>query len=226
MDKASALAALAREMEQDRRLPLASQANFVFGEGNPDCDVLFVGEGPGYHEDVEKRPFVGRAGQLLREMIRAVGWKEADVYITNIVKRRPPENRDPLPEEIAAYKPYLTRQIEIIRPKAVVALGRFAMNYFIPEAKITRDHGRVFRMLVRRPASGGELVPDGGEGGSGYLVIPLFHPAAALRSPEVMRALREAFLKLPELITRGALAPDLPPARPPEPPKAAQTKLF
>ena len=102
-------------MINDKNLPL--QSNLVFGEGNPDCEVLFIGEAPGLAEDEQKRPFVGRSGQLLRKSIRELGWEEKDVYITNIVKRRPPENRDPLPEEIEMYKPYLTRQIEIITPK-------------------------------------------------------------------------------------------------------------
>ncbi|MDP3957842.1 MAG: uracil-DNA glycosylase, partial [bacterium] len=101
-------------MAADASLPLST--NLVFGEGNPDCAVLFVGEAPGEQEDIHKRPFVGRAGQLLRKSIKELGWKEEDVYITNIVKRRPPGNRDPLPEEIEAYKPYLTRQIGIINP--------------------------------------------------------------------------------------------------------------
>lgn len=109
MDKRAALEALKAEMEADKSLPLS--ANLVFGEGNPDCEVLFIGEAPGQNEDIQKRPFVGRGGQLLRENIRAIGWKEEDVYITNIVKRRPPENRDPMPDEIAAYAPYLARQI-------------------------------------------------------------------------------------------------------------------
>ena len=112
---------------------------------------MFVGEAPGQNEDRLKRPFVGRGGQLLDRMIESIGWKRADVYITNIVKRRPPDNRDPSPDEIAAYRPYLTRQIEIINPKVVVTLGRFAMNYFLPMAKITRDRGRGF--LVDRRAS-------------------------------------------------------------------------
>src|SRR3989338_5663970 len=117
---------LAQEIENDKSLPLKS--NLVFGEGNPDCEVLFIGEAPGRDEDIQKRPFVGRSGQLLRKSIRELGWKEEDVYITNIVKRRPPENRDPLPEEIEKYKPYLTRQIEIINPKVIVPLGRFSID--------------------------------------------------------------------------------------------------
>lgn len=167
-------------MLADKSLPLR-ESNLVFGEGNPDCEVMFIGEAPGFHEDRLKRPFVGRAGQLLDDLIREVGWKREDVYITNVVKRRPPENRDPGLEEIDAYGPYLTKQIEIINPKVIAAVGRFAMNYFLPEAKITRDHGKVFKV-------------------GGRLVVPLFHTAAALRSTEMMKQLREDFKRLPDIV--------------------------
>ena len=133
MDKVAELKKLEGEIAADKTLPLKS--NLVFGEGNPDCEVLFIGEAPGRDEDIQKRPFVGRSGQLLRKSIRELGWKETNVYITNIVKRRPPENRDPSPEEIEKYKPYLTQQIEIINPKIIVPLGRFSMNYFCPWRK-------------------------------------------------------------------------------------------
>ena len=177
MEKDKLLVELEREIAEDKKLPLLT-ANLVFGEGNSSTEILFIGEAPGQNEDIQKRPFVGKAGQLLRNLIKKIGWREADVYITNIVKRRPPGNRDPLPEEIEAYKPYLTRQIEIIKPKLIVPLGRFATNYFLPLAKITRDQGKIFRA---------------GE----WRVFPLFHPAAALRSPDMMKALEENFMKLP-----------------------------
>lgn len=131
---------------------------------------------------------MGRGGQLLNELILGIGWKREDVYITNIVKRRPPENRDPLPEEIGAYAPYLARQIEIINPSIIAPLGRFAMNFFLPDAKITRDQGRVFKV-------------------GGRIVVPLFHPAAALRSTEVLRQLKESFKKLPDVIAGKILSP-------------------
>ncbi len=192
MKKTELLRALAAEIAANTALPLR-QSNLVFGEGSPDCDVMFIGEAPGMNEDQQKRPFVGRAGQLLRQMIREIGWKESDVYITNIVKRRPPENRDPLPEEIAAYKPYLTRQIEIINPKIIVALGRFSMNYFLPEAKITRDQGRVFKV-------------------DEHLVVPMLHPAAALRATRMLEQFRETFKKLPDIVVKGGAGAELPPA--------------
>ena len=177
MSKYSDLKNLEEEMISRGDLPLADSANLVFGEGNPDCEVLFIGEAPGFHEDQKRRPFVGRAGQLLDKMIAGIGWKREAVYITNIVKRRPPENRDPLPEEIEAYRPYLGRQIEIINPKIIAALGRFSMNYFLPEAKISRDQGRVFWFHER-------------------LLIPIYHPAAALRSTSVLEEMKKSFLKL------------------------------
>jgi len=147
MEKDGALLALEQKVIADTALPLRS--NLVFGEGSSDPKVMFIGEAPGVVEDLQKRPFVGRAGQLLRQMIREIGWKENEVYITNIVKRRPPDNRDPLPNEIEAYAPYLTKQIEIINPRIIVPLGRFSMNYFLPLAKITRDQGKVFKLPER-----------------------------------------------------------------------------
>lgn len=176
MSKKADLSRLEQEAANDDALPLRG-SNLVFGEGSIDCDVMFIGEAPGRKEDELRRPFVGRSGQLLDKNLKKIGWKREDVYITNIVKRRPPENRDPSPEEIAAYKPYLTRQIEIIKPKVVVPLGRFSMNYFLPEAKISRDQGKTFSM-------------------GDYLLIPMFHPAAALRGTGVMKKFEKTFLKL------------------------------
>lgn len=210
VDKIVELKKLESEIAADAALPLR-ESNLVFGEGNPDCKVLFIGEAPGQNEDREKRPFVGRAGQLLRQMIRDLGWKESDVYITNIVKRRPPENRDPLPEEIEAYKPYLSRQIEIIDPKIIVPLGRFSMNYFLPEAKISRDQGKVFNI-------------------GGHLIVPMFHPAAALRSTQVLDELRASFQKLPAIIQKAesgeTMLIELPPARVEPKKKPIQKGLF
>lgn len=208
MNKAEALKELEEEIARDTSLPFR-EANLVFGEGSVDCEVMFIGEAPGYNEDRLKRPFVGRAGQLLDELIRGIGWKREDVYITNVVKRRPPENRDPLADEIEAYKPYLARQIEIISPKVIVPLGRFAMNYFLPDAKITRDQGKVFRV-------------------DGQLVVPMFHTAAALRSPETLRLLRESFKHLPDIVSGKALREVVeaaPAARAPAKPQK-QERLF
>jgi len=214
MDKAAELKKLEAEIAADRSLPL-QESNLVFGEGNLDCAVMFIGEAPGANEDRLKRPFVGRGGQLLDQLIGSIGWKRGDVYISNIVKRRPPENRDPLPSEIAAYKPYLTRQIEIINPRVVVTLGRFSMNYFLPDAKMTRDHGRVFSI-------------------EGRLVYPVYHPAAALRSTEMMNVFREDMQKLPNVVS-GKLTVEVPAAianlpeakaAPKKPEKPKQQGLF
>jgi uracil-DNA glycosylase family 4 len=182
MSKEEALQELEEEMAQDKSLPL-QESNLVFGEGNINCTVMLIGEAPGFYENELRRPFVGRGGQLLDKLINSIGWRREDVYITNIVKRRPPDNRDPLPEEIEAYKPYLARQIEIIDPKIIVTLGRFSMNYFLPTAKITRDQGKVFRLGKR-------------------FLVPLFHPAAALRSPAMMKALTESFKRLPLIVKK------------------------
>ena len=169
-------------MAGDKKLSL--RTNLVFGEGFASAKVLFIGEAPGREEDKLIRPFVGRSGKLLDKLIEGLGWERKDVYITNIVKRRPPENRDPSPKEILTYRPYLLKQIEIINPKLIVTLGRFSMNYFLPEAKIGRDQGKLF-------------VVDGRN------IYPLFHPAAALRSPEKMGGdLKKSFAKIPEVIKR------------------------
>ncbi len=202
--KKELLEKLQQKMSDDRNLPLRG-STLVFGEGNVDADVLFVGEAPGFHEDRLGRPFVGRAGKLLDELIKEIGWKREDVYITNIVKRRPPENRDPQPEEIIAYAPYLTRQIEILNPCVVAPLGRFSMNYFLPEAKISRDQGKVFTK-------------------DALVIVPLFHPAAALRSTEVLKQLRESFKKLPDIV-RGKITREESISTKKEP-SSAQHRLF
>lgn len=179
--KDETLQSLKTEMGQDSSLPLFGMANFVFGEGDPNAEVLFIGEAPGFHEDRLGRPFVGLAGQLLDKLLEEVNWLRGSVYITNIVKRRPPQNRDPLPDEIGAYAPYLARQIEALGPKIIVTLGRFSMNYFLPDAKISRDHGWLMKART-------------------YFIFPLYHPAAALRSTNVLNELRTDFHKLPEAL--------------------------
>lgn len=201
MDKIAELKKLELEITEDKNLPLP-ESNLVFGEGNPDCQVLFIGEAPGMNEDRERRPFVGRAGQLLRKNIRDIGWQEKDVYITNIVKRRPPENRDPNPEEIESYRPYLAKQIEIIAPKIIVPLGRFSMNYFLPVAKITRDQGKLFNVEK-------------------YFIFPMLHPAAALRGTGAMQMFEETFKKLPAALEKITNDKDIPEVKP-EPSKKAQ----
>jgi DNA polymerase len=180
-NKKELLEELQQEIINDKNLPLL-ESNLVFGEGNPDCDVLFIGEAPGQKENELERPFVGRSGKLLDQLIGELGWKREDVYISNIVKRRPPENRDPTPEEIESYKPYLAKQIAIINPKVIAPLGRFSMNYFLPFAKISTAHGKVFTA-------------------EGHTIFPLYHPAAALRATSMLNDLREDFKKLPKVVS-------------------------
>lgn len=168
-------------------LPLAQAATqLVFGEGNPETQVLFVGEAPGYYEDQQGRPFVGQAGQLLNELMSSIDLKREDVYITNVVKHRPPNNRDPLPDEIEAYRPILEEEMNIIQPKVIATISRFALNLFLPQAKISRDHGKMQKV--------GDLI-----------VFPLYHPAAALRSNEIAKQLKVDFLRLGELLKRVKL---------------------
>jgi DNA polymerase len=146
----------------------------VPGEGDPSTEVVFVGEGPGFNEDRQGRPFVGRAGDLLVRLLGSIGWRREDVFITNVVKCRPPDNRDPEPDEIAACEPYLRRQLEVLDPAVVVTLGRHSMGRFMPGARISQAHGTM------RPA-------DPATGARDALVFAMYHPAAALRTPAIER---------------------------------------
>ena len=158
----------------------------VMGSGNPSADIVFIGEAPGKKEDAEGLPFIGASGRFLNTMLEAAGMSREDVYITNIVKYRPPNNRDPLPAEKAAFLPYLLRQLEIIKPKVVVTLGRHSMEYFLPAAKIGEVHGTPHEVLFQ---------------GQPLLVIPLFHPAAALYNGGLRQTLVDDIIKVPELIS-------------------------
>lgn len=161
-------------------LALAAK-NLVIGDGNLDADIVFVGEAPGKNEDEQGKPFVGAAGKFLDEMLAGISLNRQDVYITNIVKYRPPNNRDPLPEEKEAFWPYLLRQLKVIHPKLVVTLGRHSMEYFLPNCKISQVHGQ--------PKRQGDLV-----------ILPLFHPAAALYNGSMRQTLIDDFKKLPKII--------------------------
>lgn len=190
-DKAAALADL-RQAIIDRQVcaELAKQATqLVMGDGNLDAEIVFVGEAPGKNEDEQGKPFVGASGKFLDEMLAVAGLQRADVYITNIVKYRPPHNRDPLPGEKRAFWPYLMRQLEIINPQIIVTLGRHAMNCFIPDAKISVDHGRPRRVRLHR---------DGVE--RHWLVMPLYHPAAALYNGSMRQTLIDDFVKIDRLL--------------------------
>lgn len=172
-----------------------SRAKGVPGEGPPDADIMFIGEGPGFHENMQGRPFVGAAGDFLVELLAGIGMKREQVFITNVVKCRPPGNRDPQPEELDACAPYLERQLEIINPKVIVTLGRFSMARFIPNAKISEIHGNPIKV-------------------KGMLVVPFYHPAAALHRPSLRSVVEEDFSALPELIQNAGNAPAYKPQKP------------
>lgn len=162
----------------------------VFGDGNADADIVIIGEAPGKNEDEKGVPFVGAAGKFLDEMLAAANMNRSDVYITNVVKYRPPNNRDPLPEEKAEFMPYLLRQLEVISPKAIITLGRHSMEYFLPNAKISQVHGHAVRKKV--------IHHDKTE--HEWLIIPLYHPAAALYNGGMRQTLIDDFVRVPDII--------------------------
>ncbi|MES1248630.1 MAG: uracil-DNA glycosylase [Actinomycetota bacterium] len=171
----------------------AGRTQVVFGAGNPHADLLFVGEAPGFHEDKQGLPFVGQAGKLLEKLLTQVGMTRADVYIANVLKCRPPGNRDPQPDEIEACESHLFRQIELIQPKVVATLGNFATKLLSgSQLGITRVHGQ-----ERETTLGGNTV----------LLYPLYHPAAALYTPAMLKVLEADFQRLPELLGRTVAPP-------------------
>lgn len=175
-EREAALEAVATEVRSCTRCRLHETRTLaVPGEGSPDTEVVFVGEGPGYNEDRQGRPFVGRAGALLEKFLGTLRWRRNEVFITNIVKCRPPDNRDPEPDEVAACAPYLRRQLEILDPAVIVTLGRHSLGRFMPGERISQAHGTV------RPV-------DPETGASNALAFALYHPAAALRTPDIERA--------------------------------------
>jgi DNA polymerase len=160
----------------------------VPGEGPADAHIMLIGEGPGFHENVQGRPFVGQAGKLLDELLSAAGLRREQVFITNVVKCRPPGNRDPLPAEVSACSEFLDCQIETINPKLIITLGRYSMGKFLPNAKISAVHGQ--SLWVR-----------------GRLIVPMYHPAAALHMPSLRPALEQDFARLPEYLAQAASPP-------------------
>lgn len=157
--------------------------HLVFGEGNPDAQIVFIGEAPGRNEDLQGKPFIGAAGKFLNEMLAQIGLQREDVYITSILKYRPPNNRDPHPEEKAAFLPYLQAQLDVIQPLLVVALGRHSMNCFLPGLQISKVHGQLVT-----------------EHGQAYL--PLYHPAAALYSRGMRQTLIDDFMQIPGILAQ------------------------
>ena len=199
-ERSSALRDAAAEAAGCVRCPLAEgRTQVVFGDGNPDADLVLVGEAPGFHEDRDGRPFAGRARELLERLLGSVGLSLDDAYLATVLKCRPPGNRDPLPAEIAACEPYLYRQLELIRPSVVAPLGSFATALLSGRALgITRVHGQEQPVTL---------------GGRTVTLYPLYHPAAALYTPTMLEVLERDVARLPELL--GALAPlprDVPPA--------------
>jgi uracil-DNA glycosylase len=193
-DVIAALDALRGEVECCSSCVLAeTRTKAVFGEGDPGADLMFVGEAPGYHEDQQGRPFVGQAGKLLEQLLASIGMTREQVYIANVLKSRPPNNRDPRPEEIDACRPYLWRQIEIIRPKVICTLGNFATKLLSGDQRgITKVHGQPRATEIA---------------GHRLYLYPIFHPAAALYTPANLATLKEDFLRLPELLAHAAPQP-------------------
>lgn len=190
MDKQAQLDRIKADILEKNICPdLAKQAtNLVMGDGNIDADIVFIGEAPGKNEDEQGIPFVGAAGKFLNEMLAAADMDRSDVYITNIVKYRPPNNRDPLPEEKKAFWPYLLKQLQIIQPKVVITLGRHSMEYFLPGMYISQIHGQPKRIQF---------------GEDKLIVIPLYHPAAALYNGGMRQTLIDDFLTVPTVVAKA-----------------------
>jgi uracil-DNA glycosylase len=191
---AAELAAFANEVAGCTKCALAQgRTQVVFGVGNPTADLMFVGEAPGFHEDQQGKPFVGQAGKLLDKLLSGIGLERDQVYIANVLKCRPPGNRDPQPDEIQACEGHLFRQIELIEPKVVATLGNFATKLLSGKPTgITRVHGS------EQPTT---------LGGRRVLLYPLYHPAAALYTPAMLKVLEEDFRRLPELLGRTVEEP-------------------
>lgn len=181
-----------------------SRKNAVPGEGPANADLMFIGEGPGFHENEQGRPFVGAAGKFLEDLLASIGLTREQVFICNVVKCRPPGNRDPQMEEINACAGYLERQIRAVNPSVIVTLGRFSMGRYFPNARISAIHGQAREV-------------------NGRLIVPMYHPAAALHQPSLRRVVEDDFARLPELIAQGARA-SAPEPEPPADPK--QLNLF
>ena len=191
MSETNRLNTIREEILHCQKCPLAKgRKNAVPGEGPASVDIMFIGEGPGYHENQQGKPFVGQAGMFLDELLAAADLKREDVFITNVVKCRPPNNRDPMPEELTACAHYLDEQIALLDPKVIVTLGRFSMAKFIENGKISQIHGKAHQVGKR-------------------LVVTMYHPAAALHQPALRPVLVEDFKKLPQFL--GKVTPAVQP---------------
>jgi len=184
MDKEKLLKDIGVSIKSCNKCRLCKQAtNAVPGEGNVNSKIVFIGEAPGYYEDISGHPFVGRAGKLLEESLKEIGYKREDVWIGNIIKHRPPENREPLPDEIQACSPFLDMQLQIISPKIIVTLGRYSMNHFYPNGKISIDRGNIVKA-------------------GKYYIYPVYHPAAALRNGSMMADFKKDFKRIPDMLLK------------------------
>ena len=224
MNKQQLLDQITADISQKNICPdLAKMAtHLVMGDGNPDADIVFIGEAPGKKEDETGLPFVGAAGKFLDEMLASIGFNRSDIYITNIVKYRPPNNRDPLPDEKKVFWPYLVRQLVIIQPKVIVTLGRHSMEYFLPNAKISQVHGQLKRIkvllpVIEAPSFGQISMTQKSDSLSGeqssvpkkdalitvdatWIILPLYHPAAALYNGSLRATLLDDFKQLINII--------------------------
>lgn len=188
MSKYKLLHKLKDKMEKDDALPLSKTANkLVFGSGNTEAKILLIGEAPGRNEDLQGLPFVGQAGKLLDKLLVLAGLERRLVFITNIVHHRPPENRDPLPNEIEAYSKYLDEIIKIIKPKVIITLGRFSMSKFLKDVFISNVHGQKHEVFAL---------------GIKIFVVPMYHPAASLRNGKILEAEKQDFLKLKDILAQ------------------------
>lgn len=189
MDPKQVLEQVAQEVSSCTKCVLQySRKKAVPGEGPSNAEIMFIGEGPGFYENEQGRPFVGAAGKFLDELLESIGMKRSSVFITNVVKCRPPGNRDPLPEEIqTCTSNYLEKQIQAISPKVIVTLGRFSMGYFLPDARISAVHGQAIWS-------------------KGRLIVPMYHPAAALHQQSLRPVMEKDFSRLPELISKAVAA--------------------
>jgi DNA polymerase len=190
-----ALSVFAEEVSACTRCRLAQgRTQVVFGAGNPAADLMFIGEAPGFHEDKQGVPFVGQAGKLLDKLLGGIGLERSGVYIANVLKCRPPGNRDPQPDEIESCEPHLFRQIELIQPRVVATLGNFATKLLSGKPTgITRVHGQEQEVTL---------------GGNRVLLYPLYHPAAALYTPAMLKVLQEDFSRLPQLMGQTIEVPE------------------
>ena len=194
-DKQKALDQIKADIVEQNICPelAAGATQLVFGDGSPNAQIVFIGEAPGKNEDLQGLPFVGAAGKFLNEMLAGIGLARQDVYITNIVKYRPPNNRDPEPEEKSAFLPFLKKQLVVIQPKLIVTLGRHSMETLLPGLKISQCHGQPKRVHVHSADKSADM---------SWIILPLFHPAAALYNGAMRTTLVEDFNKIPKVLAQ------------------------